>query len=119
MKAREIYRLNHPYEEGHGDKVRPVLVFVLTSTPHEFLALKITTKPRPQNRVEIRYWQEANLECESYVQCNRFTSFILDGEAEFIGTLEQSDYDRVVLKFNEFYLILNMQKDYEESLKRT
>lgn len=32
--------------------VRPVLVFVLTSTPHEFLALKITTKPRPQNRVE-------------------------------------------------------------------
>ncbi|MDM5247704.1 hypothetical protein [Lysinibacillus sp. G4S2] len=96
-----------------------LLVFVLTSTPKELLALKITTKPRPQNRVEIRYWHEANLECESYVQCDRFTPFILDGEVEFIVMLEQSDYDRVVLKFNEFYPILNMQKEYEESLKRT
>lgn len=32
MKAKEIYRLNLPYEVGHGDKVRTILVFVLTST---------------------------------------------------------------------------------------
>ena len=118
MKAKEIYKLNHRYEEGHGEKVRPVLVFVLTSTPNEFIALKITSTPRPQNRVYIIYWEEANLENISYVQCDIFTPFILEGDAEFIGTLEQSDYDRVVLKFNEFYPILKIQKEYEESLKR-
>lgn len=118
MKAREIYRLNHRYQEGHGDKVRPVLVFILTSTPKEFIALKITKTPRPQNRVEIEHWKKANLDYVSYVQCDVFTVFSLEGEAELIGTLEQSDYDKVVLKFNEFYPILMMQKEYEETLKR-
>ncbi|MEQ6355266.1 hypothetical protein ABNX05_11610 [Lysinibacillus sp. M3] len=116
MKAREIYRLNHSYEEGHGGKVRPVLIFILTTTPNEFLALKITSTPRPQNRVEITHWQEANLDHISYVQCDRLSPMMLDGEAELIGILEQSDYDKVVLKVNEFYP--RLQKEYEKSLKR-
>lgn len=116
MKSREIYKINYPYQEGHGVKSRPVLVFILTSTPNEFIALKITTTPRPQNRVEVKHWHEANLDRPSYIQCDNYSTIVISGETEFVGMLDQSDYDSVVLKFNEFYPIIKMQKDYMKSL---
>lgn len=117
MKPGEIYEIQFPYEEGHGFKKRPVLVFVLTSTENEFIGLKITGTKREENRVEIKYWQEAGLDKESYVQCDFYSVFTYDGALVYKGTLKQEDYDRVVIKFNEFYPVLKWQKQYEENLK--
>lgn len=40
MNAGDIYNLEFPFQEGQGGKFRPVLIFVLTSTPNEFIGLK-------------------------------------------------------------------------------
>lgn len=83
------------------------LFFLLTTTPNEFIGLKITREPREQNRVEIRYWKEAGLDYKSYVQCDYYSVFQNDGKLTYKGSLKQSDYDRVVIKSNEFYPIFN------------
>jgi len=95
------------YFRMNKDKVekRPVLVFVLTSTPDVFIGLKITKEKREQNRVKISYWKEAGLNYQSYVQ-DYYSVFRNDGSLKYKGTLTKSDYDRVVLKFNAFYPIL-------------
>lgn len=108
MKAREIYKITFPYEgQGCGGKKRPVLVFVLTSKKNRFIGLKITKTERKENRVEIINWQEAGLDFKSYVQCDYYSSFEFTNDIEYVGTLNQSDYDKVVLKFNQFYSILD------------
>lgn len=61
MKEKEIYEIYYPFEEGHGGKFRPVLVFILTSIKDRFIGLKITGTERVQNRVEIQYWEKAGL----------------------------------------------------------
>lgn len=109
IKAKEIYELNflyNPNDPEQGGKERPVLVFVLTSTKNRFIGLKITKTRRDQNRVKIDYWKEAGLEYQSYVQCDIYDVFEGDTSTKYIGTLRQSDYDKVVLKVNEFYPIL-------------
>lgn len=110
MNAGDIYSIKFPFQEGQGGKFRPVLVFVLTSTPNEFIGLKITREQREQNRVEIRYWKEAGLDYQSYVQCDYYSVFQNSGNLTYKGTLKQADYDRVVIKFNEFYPILEWMK---------
>src|SRR5690625_37956 len=109
MKVRDIYRLYFPYESTNGEqegKMRPVLVFVLTSIKNRFIGLKITRSRRDFNRVKIKYCRESGLKYPSYVQCDYYSVIELQGETEYIGSLKQSDYDNVVLKFNEFYKIL-------------
>ncbi|GIN55951.1 type II toxin-antitoxin system PemK/MazF family toxin [Lederbergia ruris] len=107
MKPGDIYSFEFPFEEGQGGKERPVLVFVLTSTPNEFIGLKITRTQRKQNRVKIDYWKEAGLDYESYVQCDRYSVFQCIGKVVFKGTLKKPDYNKVLKKFNEFYPILD------------
>lgn len=119
MKAREIYELYFPYDpndQERGGKERPVLVFVLTSIKNRFIGLKITKKRRDQNRVAIKYWREAGLDCPSYVQCDYYSPFEEHGSMKYKGTLKQSDYDKVVLKFNEFYAVLEwMEQEQREA----
>lgn len=83
---------------------------MLTSTPNEFIGLKITSEERKQNRVEISHWKEAGLKHKSYVQCDYYSVFQNDGRLKYIGSLKQVDYDKVVRKFNEFYPILEWMK---------
>lgn len=74
-------------------------------------------KKREENRVEIEHWREAGLKYPSYVQCDIYDFFTFNGQLDYVGTLKQEDYDRVVLKVNEFYPILEWQKEYEEKEK--
>lgn len=117
MKAKEIYELYFPYDpndQERGGKERPVLVFVLTSTKNRFIGLKITKKRRDKNRVPIRYWREAGLDYPSYVQCDYYSTFEEHGTMKYKGTLKQSDYDRVVLKFSDFYPILEWLEEEQK-----
>lgn len=114
MKAKEIYKIYFPYKEGQGGKRRPVLVFILTSKPNKFIALKVTKTKREQNRVSVDYWKEAGLDVPSYVECDHYAVLETTGTLEFVGTLEQSDYDKIVLKFNEYYPILEWMKEAEQ-----
>lgn len=115
MNAGQIFTLEFPFQQGQGIKYRPVLVFVLTSTANEFIGLKITRTPREDNRIEIIHWQEAGLDYKSYVQCDNYSVFQVTGNTKLVGSLNQDDYDRIVLKFNEFYPILEWQKEYDEA----
>lgn len=113
MNAGDIFTLEFPFQEGQGMKSRPVLVFVLTSTQNEFIGLKITKEKREHNRVEIKQWKEAGLDYESYVQCDFYSVFQNNGTFTYKGTLKQEDYDNVVLKFNEFYPILEWMEQLQ------
>lgn len=101
MKAKDIIKAYVPYEEGQGGKYRPVLIFILTGNKDEFIGLKITTKARKQNRVQLKHWKEAGLHMPSYVQCDNFTVFNSFGNVEYIGTISDEDYKKVTDKFNE------------------
>lgn len=83
---------------------------MLTSIKNRFIGLIITKRKRDFNRVEIKYWREAGLECQSYIQCDYYTVFEIDGIMKRKRILRQSDYDKVVLKFNKFYPVLEWLK---------
>ena len=110
MNPGDICELEFPFQEGQGAKKRPVLIFVLTATPNEFIGLKITGTPK-HNRVPIHFWNQAGLTKPSYVQCDNYSVFQHQGNLVIKGRLHTSDYNQVVLKFNNYYSILNQQSN--------
>lgn len=118
MRPKEIYELYFPYQEGQGGKDRPVLVFCLTTIEGRFIGLKITKTERRYNRVKIEHWKKAGLDCESYIQCDNYSVFENVGTMKYKGILRQSDYNKVVLKLNEFYPILKwLEEEQQKELK--
>ncbi|KOS61421.1 type II toxin-antitoxin system PemK/MazF family toxin [Lysinibacillus agricola] len=110
MKVGDIYKIDFPFEEGRGSKYRPVLVFILITESTDFIALKITSTPRPSNRVKIDYWREANLRNESYVQLDNFKRVKFNKGSSYVGTLNLDDYNKIVSEFDKFHENLTVHK---------
>ena len=102
MQLGDIYIVPFPFENEKIIKVRPAVVVEINED--KCTLAKITTKERAYDNssVTLASWQDAGLDKQSYVRCDKAAEFDLKNipDGYKIGQMQKSDLDKVITTYN-------------------